>query len=175
MTNDYEERLKLYPLRRMEKKRLTENNCYQKESTSNVHLSYGFNLQQHQCTQPFKFIFPFQNKCFFFFLPYCPSFLKEQFSFQSGNCTFFLVQVYQYFLYVLCFSSVQFFSAAQSCLILCDPMNCSPPGSSVHGDFPGKNTELGCHSLIQGIFSTQGLNLGLPHCRQILYHTREVL
>ena len=35
---------------------------------------------------------------------------------------------------------------------------------------PGKNTEEGCHSLLQGIFLTQGLNLGLLHCRQILYH-----
>ena len=34
---------------------------------------------------------------------------------------------------------------------------------------PGKNTEVGCHSLLQGIFSTQGSNLRLPHCRQILY------
>ena len=35
---------------------------------------------------------------------------------------------------------------------------------------PGRNTGVGCHSLFQGIFSTQGLNPGLPHCRQILYH-----
>ena len=28
----------------------------------------------------------------------------------------------------------------RSCLTLCDPMDCSPPGSSVHGDSPGKNT-----------------------------------
>ena len=35
---------------------------------------------------------------------------------------------------------------------------------------PGKNTAVGCHSLLQGIFLTQGSNLGLPHCRQILYH-----
>ena len=35
---------------------------------------------------------------------------------------------------------------------------------------PGKNTGVGCHSLLQGIFLTQRLNLGLPHCRQILYH-----
>ena len=34
---------------------------------------------------------------------------------------------------------------------------------------PSKNTEVGSHSLLQGIFPTQGLNLGLPHCRQILY------
>ena len=56
---------------------------------------------------------------------------------------------------------------AQLCPNLCDPMNCSPPGSSVHGDSPGKNTGAGCHALLQGIFPTQGSNLGLLHCRQI--------
>ena len=38
------------------------------------------------------------------------------------------------------------FLVAQSCLTLRDPMDCSPPGSSVHGDSPGKNTEVGCHA-----------------------------
>ena len=33
---------------------------------------------------------------------------------------------------------------AQPCLTLCDPMDCSPPGSSVHGDSLGKNTGVGC-------------------------------
>ena len=47
-------------------------------------------------------------------------------------------------------------------------MDCSPPGSCVHGDAPGKNTGVGCHALLQGIFPTQGSNPGLPHCRQIL-------
>ena len=37
-------------------------------------------------------------------------------------------------------------------------------------DFPGKSTGVGCHSLLQGIFPTQGSNLGLLHCRHILYH-----
>ena len=59
---------------------------------------------------------------------------------------------------------------SQSCLTLCNPMDCSPPGSSVHGDSPGKNTAVGCHSLPQGIFPTQGLNTHLLHSRQILYH-----
>ena len=59
---------------------------------------------------------------------------------------------------------------AQSCLTLCDPMDCSPPGSSVHGDSPGKITGVGDHALLQGIFPTQGLNPGLLHCRQTLYH-----
>ena len=36
-------------------------------------------------------------------------------------------------------------------------------------DFPGKNTGVGCHFFLQGIFPTQGSNLGLLHCRQILY------
>ena len=35
---------------------------------------------------------------------------------------------------------------------------------------PGKSTGVGCNSTLQGIFPTQGLNLGLLHCRQILYH-----
>ena len=58
---------------------------------------------------------------------------------------------------------------AQLCLTLCDPVDYSPPGSSVHEDSPGKNTGVGCHALLQGIFPTPGLNPGLPHCRQILY------
>ena len=36
-------------------------------------------------------------------------------------------------------------------------------------DSPGKNTGVGCHSLLQGIFRTQGSNPGVLHCRQILY------
>ena len=59
---------------------------------------------------------------------------------------------------------------AQSCLTLCDPVDYSPPGSSVHGDSTGKNTGVGCHALLQGISPTQGSNSGLPHCSQILYH-----
>jgi len=51
----------------------------------------------------------------------------------------------------------------QSCPTLCDPMDCSPPGSSVRGDSPGKNTGVGCPALLQGVFPTQGLNSGLPH------------
>ena len=58
--------------------------------------------------------------------------------------------------------------SAKSCLTLWDPMDCSLPGSSVHGDIPGKNTGVGCHALLQGIFPTQGSNPGL-HCRQTLY------
>ena len=55
------------------------------------------------------------------------------------------------------------------CLTLCDPMDRSLPGSSIHGDSPGQNTGLGCHALLQGIFPTQGLDPSLLHYRQILY------
>ena len=41
--------------------------------------------------------------------------------------------------------------------------------SLVHGDSPGQNTGVGCLSLLQGIFPTQGSNPGLPPCRWILY------
>ena len=50
---------------------------------------------------------------------------------------------------------------AQSCQTLCNPMDYSPPCSSVHGDSLGKNTGVGCHDLLQGIFLTQGSNLRL--------------
>ena len=41
---------------------------------------------------------------------------------------------------------------------LCDPMDYSPPGSSVPMDSPGKSTGMSCQFLLQGIFLTQGLN-----------------
>ena len=47
----------------------------------------------------------------------------------------------------------------QSCLTVCN----------LGRNSPGQNTGVGCHSLLQGIFPTQGLNPGVPHCRRILY------
>ena len=55
-------------------------------------------------------------------------------------------------------------SVAQSYSTLPDPVDCSPPVSSVHGDFPGKNTRVGCYFQLQGIFLTQGSN---PHLLQV--------
>ena len=63
----------------------------------------------------------------------------------------------------------------QSCLTLCNLVDCSPPGSSVHGILQArilerkqkkKNNGAGCHSLLQGIFQIWRSNPGLPHCRQ---------
>ena len=64
---------------------------------------------------------------------------------------------------VLCF-------IAQSCPTLCNHLDCSLPGSSVHKDSPSKNTGVGCHAHLQRIFPTQGSNPGHPHCTWILYH-----
>ena len=59
-----------------------------------------------------------------------------------------------------CFSHVRLWGTLQTLVsrLLC-------PWAS-----PGKNTGVGCHVLLEGIFPTQGLNLGLLHCRQILYN-----
>ena len=57
----------------------------------------------------------------------------------------------------------------QSCLTLCDPTDCRSPGVLCPWDFLGKNTGVGCHFLLQGIFLTQGSNLVPLNCRQILY------
>ena len=59
----------------------------------------------------------------------------------------------------------------QLCPTLCGPLNCRALWSQapLSMDSPDKNTGVGCHALLQGIFPTQGSNLGLPHCRMILY------
>ena len=61
---------------------------------------------------------------------------------------------------------------AQSCLTLCDPMDHSPPGSSVHGIVQARILEWVATSSSRGFSQTQGLNLCplcFLHCRQILY------
>ena len=62
-------------------------------------------------------------------------------------------------------------SVLLSCVrLFAPPWTCSPPGSSIHGDSPAKNTGVGCCSLLQRIFPTHGLNPGLQHCGLILSH-----
>ena len=57
---------------------------------------------------------------------------------------------------------------AQSCLIFCDPMDCCTPGSSVHEIFQARILEWAAISFSRGSSLTQGSNLGLLYCRQIL-------
>ena len=55
------------------------------------------------------------------------------------------------------FSAAVLCLVAQSCLILCDSMDCSRPSSSVHGDSLGKNMRVGCHALLRGGLSNLGI------------------
>ena len=58
----------------------------------------------------------------------------------------------------------------QSCLILCNPMDYKPPGSSVHWILQARILEWVATPFSRGVFLTQGSNTGLSHRRQVLYH-----
>ena len=58
----------------------------------------------------------------------------------------------------------------QLCLTLCDHMDCSPPGSFVHGILQAWILEWVTSPFFRGIFLTQGLNPGILHCRWVFYH-----
>ena len=58
---------------------------------------------------------------------------------------------------------------AQSCPTLCDPTDCSLPGSSVHGKFQARTLQWVAISFSRGISRPRGSNPSLPHCRQTLY------
>ena len=65
-------------------------------------------------------------------------------------------------------------SVTQSCLTFCNSMDCSLPGFSAHGDSPGRNTGVGYHFLLQGIFPTQRSNPGPLYCSFFtVWDTRE--
>ena len=62
--------------------------------------------------------------------------------------------------------------AVLSCSVVSDsfrPSGLYPTRLLCSWNSSGKNTGVVCHALLQGIFPTQGLNPGLPHCRQIFY------
>ena len=61
-------------------------------------------------------------------------------------------------------------SVAKSCPTLCHPMDCSPPGSSVHGIVQATVLEWVAVSFSRGIFQSQGSNPCLLRGRWILYH-----
>ena len=99
-------------------------------------------------------------------LPLPPPHLHNE-SLRNFSCT--LLFIFKHFWKKLICNEVKS-EVTQSHPTLCDPMDCSLPCSSIHGIFPGKSTGVGCHFLLQKIFPTQGLNLGLLHCSQMLYH-----
>ena len=94
-------------------------------------------------------------------------------------CIFLIISDVEHFLMCLLVYPIGFLQrkkemkvfVTQSWLTLCDPMDCTTLDSSVHGILQARILEwVASHSLLQGIFPTQGLNLNLLHCRQILYH-----
>ena len=99
----------------------------------------------------------------------------------SPSCSF-LFSFLKYSWFTICVSfryTAKWFSYTHVCVCVCvscsvmsnslQPHGLHPTGSSVHRDSLGKNTGVGCHSLLQGISPTQKSNPGLLHCRQILY------
>ena len=66
---------------------------------------------------------------------------------------------------------------SQGCSVMSEAVDCSPPGSSVHKDSPGKNTGVGCHFLLQGIFRPRDrTRVSYVSCigRQVLHHERHL-
>ena len=81
---------------------------------------------------------------------------------QSTKSLFLGSPSYPSWLWLLSLPRVALCLITRSCPILCDPMDCSPPGPSVHGDSPGKNTGVGRHALLQGIFLYLGIQPRSP-------------
>ena len=118
----------------------------------------------------------------FFTLPFIPNFYSSTFSTADTFFPFLLkyisVLLFRHFL--ISFPTLSHFrnifvlcAYVLSCSVMSsslEPHGCNLPGSSIYGDSPVKNTRMGCHALLQGIFPAQGLNPGLPYFRQILYH-----
>ena len=65
-------------------------------------------------------------------------------------------------------SEVKWSEVAEFCLTFCNPMDCSPPGSSIHGIFQVRVLKWVAISFSRGIFPTQGSSPGLLHCRWTL-------
>ena len=85
-------------------------------------------------------------------LPQFPHFHRAGSGLQLFGFLYFLNDSYQ----IMSAGSDQIRSVSQLYLTLCDPMDCNLPGSTLHGDSPGKNTGVGCHALLQEIFPTPG-------------------
>ena len=109
----------------------------------------------------------------------CPWGRKELDMTEQLNCTehtnmhiYSYVQIYKYIQILrIGMYYIQYMCVSHSAMpALHDPRDCSPPDVSCPWDSPAKNTEMGGHFLLQGIFPTQGTDSSLLHCRQILYH-----
>ena len=79
----------------------------------------------------------------------------------TGVNVSFQIMIFSGYIYTLVMCTV-----TTVCPTLCNPVDCSFPDSSVHGDFLGKNTGVGCYALLQGIFPIQVSN---PHLLHLLH------
>ena len=70
--------------------------------------------------------------------------------------------IMHFFLCTASLSCAMLYLVAQSCLTLWDPIDCSPPGSSVHWASPGKNTGVGCHDVPSGDLPNPGIEPSSP-------------
>ena len=91
------------------------------------------------------------NKLFWFFQQLCKYPIVNPFKWVKVVSAICNITLHSTLCAVLCL-------VAQWCLTLCDPMDYSQSGSSVHRDSPGQNTGVGCYILFQGIFPTQASN-----------------
>ena len=106
-----------------------------------------------------------------------PRWLRDACAFPLHLLPFFFLLLHSLLLLPPLLSSPYLFPVVLSRSVmstLWDPMDCCLPGSSVYGDSPGKNTGVGCHALLQGIFPSQGSNPGLPISLQFLMQNTEV-
>ena len=74
------------------------------------------------------------------------------------------------FIFKVIYESESESEVAQSCLTLCDILDCSLSGSSIHGIFQARVLQWIAISFSRGSSRTQELNPGLQYCRQMLYH-----
>ena len=95
---------------------------------------------------------------FFFFLVSFFSFQFWRFLLRNPKAQRFFPKLY--LIYTVCLFSLL------SCVQLLQPHGLYPTRLLCPWDFPGKNTGVGCHFLLQGIFPTQGSNPSLLHCSE---------
>ena len=83
---------------------------------------------------------------------------------RNGKIFFFYGSIFILFIWAIKKKILPFLEVTQSCPTLCNPMD-----YTVHGILQARINGVGSHSLLQGIFPTQGSNPGLLYCRRILY------
>ena len=103
----------------------------------------------------------------------CLQTLKSDLDQEKAPCSLVKLLFHWPWCWIFCFSFRDlcvYVLVPESCPTLCNSMDYRPPGSSVHGIFQARILEWGAISSSSGIFPTQGLNSGLLHWGQILYH-----